>query len=148
MRRIVAKGEIQAMEVVLESADSSSFPKRILVVDLPSDLAVNRSESLRDLAAGIAVEFDAAVEARSPIDLLVGDFNATPRTPELGLLIPGFHDVFTKVGRGWGGTWPRERGWLRIDFAFAPLDRMPTSLETFDPGDGGHRGLVVGYRRP
>lgn len=148
MRRIVAKGEIQAMEVVFESADSSSFPKRILVVDLPSDLAVNRSESLRDLAAGIAVELDAAVEARSPIDLLVGDFNTTPRTPELGLLIPGFHDVFTKVGRGWGGTWPRERGWLRIDFAFAPLDRMPASLETFDPGDGGHRGLVVGYRRP
>jgi|GEM_PF-6189139 len=148
MRRIVANGEIQAMEVVFAREDSSSFPRTILVVDLPSDLAVNRSESLRDLAAGITVELGVAAEARSPIDLLLGDFNTTPRTPELGLLLPGFHDVFTKVGRGWGGTWPRERGWLRIDFALAPLDRMPASLETFDPGDGGHRGLVVRYRHP
>jgi hypothetical protein len=148
MRRIVAKGEIQAMEITLETEDGALLPRTIVVVDLPSDLAVHRSESLRNLAAGISTAFGSAEEARSRIDLLVGDLNTTPRTPELGLIIPGFNDVFTKVGRGWGGTWPRDRGWLRIDFALAPQDRVPASVETFDPGGGGHRGLVIRYRRP
>ncbi len=148
MRRVVTSGEIRAIEVTLELEDGSSLPRRILVADLPSDLAVNRAESLRTLAAGIVADLDEGAEARSRFDLLVGDLNTTPRTPELDLVIPGFRDAFSSVGRGWGGTWPRDRGWLRIDFALAAPERMPSSVETFDPGSGGHRGLIIGYRRP
>ena len=148
MRRIVTNGEIRAVEVTFELEDGSPLPRRILVADLPSDLAVNRAESLRTLAAGIAADVEGGPQADSRFDLLVGDLNTTPRTPELNLVVPGFQDAFTMVGRGWGGTWPRDRGWLRIDFALVPPDRMPTSVKTFDPGSGGHRGLVIGYRRP
>ena len=148
MRRIVARGEIQAMEITLGMKVGSLLPRKIVVADLPSDLTVNRAESLRMLAAGIAADVGSDAESSSPIDLLLGDLNTTPRSPGLEQIIPGFVDAFTSVGRGWGGTWPRDRGWLRIDFALAPLDRMPESVVTFDPGTGGHRGLVVGYRRP
>lgn len=148
MRRIFANGEVQAMEITLGMEGGSLLPRKIVVADLPSDLTVNRAESLRTLAAGIAADVGSDAASPSPIDLLLGDLNTTPRSPELGQVIPGFVDVFTSVGRGWGGTWPRDRGWLRIDFALAPLDRMPDSVVTFDPGAGGHRGLVVRYRRP
>ena len=112
----------------------------ILVVDLPSDPTLDRTEILAGLSALLEKQRE---ESGLRADLVVGDFNTTPRTVGLEEVWPGMSDVYPGSGSGWGATWPRERPLIRIDMALTPQHVDVRRLSTFDPGDGGHRGLVI-----
>ncbi len=126
----------RAIEIELAMPDDVPIPERILVVDLPSEQGVDRIS----MATEIAGRLD-SVDS----ELILGDLNMAPRSPALSMLAPGFKDAFRHVGSGWGGTWPRTGPWLRIDFALVPEGAMPGTIRTFDPGAGGHRGLILEY---
>lgn len=130
------KSPPQAVVIELDVPEGESFPGRILVVDLPSEQDVDRSAMSSKVARRL--------ESIRP-DIILGDLNMTPRSPGVALLAPGFRDAFRDAGRGWGGTWPRSTPWLRIDFALVADGFDPTTVRTFDPGSGGHRGLVMEY---
>ena len=130
------KSPPRAVEIELDVPVGSPLPKRILVIDLPSEQGIDRLEM-----AGKVADRLGSIEP----ELILGDLNMAPRSPAVRMLAPGFEDVFRRAGRGWGGTWPREAPWLRIDFALTPDRFTPTTIRTFDPGAGGHRGLVMEY---
>ncbi len=116
--------------------------QRLAAIDLPSDWSLNR-----DVLMGRLVSAIEAYEASTSgdFDLIVGDFNSTPRSPSRARLSPRFRDGFEMAGAGWGGTWPRSRPAIRIDAVYANRfsDISVESVWTFDPGQGGHRGLIV-----
>jgi hypothetical protein len=130
------KSPPQAVEIRLDVPQDSSFPGHILVVDLPSEQRIDRLDMSRQVARRL--------EQIQP-EIVLGDLNMTPRSPGVAMLAPGFEDAFRNVGRGWGGTWPRSSPWLRIDFALAASRFVPATIRVFDPGSGGHRGLVLEY---
>lgn len=112
----------------------------IVVVDLPSDPTVIRAEVLERLSILLnQKQQDGDLRA----DLLLGDFNTTPRTGGMDAVWPGLEDLFPRAGSGWGATWPRDRPLMRIDLALASEQVDARSLWTFDPGWGGHRGVVI-----
>ncbi|MCP4836910.1 MAG: hypothetical protein GY895_19330 [Phycisphaera sp.] len=130
------KSPPQAVEIQLEVPEDGSFPGRILVVDLPSEQGIDRMQMSSKVADRL--------ESIRP-ELILGDLNMAPRSPALARLAPGFDDAFRIAGRGWGGTWPRTSPWLRIDFALVSQRFDPATIRTFDPGAGGHRGLILEY---
>ena len=127
---------VRPSETVAEAIGLSD----ILVVDLPSDPTLDRTEILASLSALLEKQRE---ENGLRADLVVGDFNTTPRTVGLEEVWPGMSDVYPGSGSGWGATWPRERPMIRIDMALTPEHVAVRRLSTFAPGDGGHRGLVI-----
>jgi endonuclease/exonuclease/phosphatase family metal-dependent hydrolase len=130
------KSPPRAVVIELDLPEGVPLPGRILVIDLPSEQGVDRLKMARKVAERL--------QSIQP-GLILGDLNMAPRSPALSALAPGFEDAFRNVGRWWGGTWPRESPWLRIDFALTQPRFNPTTIRTFDPGAGGHRGLVMEY---
>ena len=112
----------------------------IVVVDLPSDPSRSRVDVLKQLKDLLETQRN---QGNQRCDMLVGDFNTTPRTLGIEEAWPGHVDLFAVEGAGWGGTWPRETPMFRIDIALGPKELDARSVWTFDPGWGGHRGLVV-----
>jgi hypothetical protein len=144
LRTIIRSGGIKAVRIDLPDSLSSSLgASRLVVVDLPSEWRRSRGRIIEELGAAIQSDIDQQGEG---VDLILGDFNLTPRTPALTHLLPGMRDLFVSGGSGWGATWPRENPLIRIDFALGGSSLGSTSIRTFDPGIGGHRGLVLDIR--
>ncbi len=141
LRTVVRAGEVAAVWARFDSATTRRLGvDEVLVLDLPSDQTVNRGDLVDELAR--LIEWDVAGSGRRP-RLVLGDLNLTPRTPALGRLVPGMRDAFSQHGVGWGGTWPRTRPLVRIDFVLSAEDVPVRSVRMFDPGAGNHRGIVV-----
>ena len=148
LRTMSRRDEVRAIAIEFEPdsdphvAEGGGGLRRIAVVDMPSDWARPRGVLMTRLLEAIA-----KYEARtSPgFDLVVGDFNTTPRSPSRRVLGAAYRDGFEMVGAGWGATWPRRWPMLRIDAVFVNQDRQVSieSVRTFDPGQGGHLGLVI-----
>lgn len=119
----------------------SGGPGSILVVDLPSDPTIDRDDVADSLLASLAKR---GFDGLDDFQLVLGDFNMTPRTPALRRLRGDLVDLVSERGDGWLGTWPRERPALRIDQAFA-ASAADTRVRVFDPGIGGHRGLLIEF---
>lgn len=121
--------------------------QRLAAIDLPSNWSLNRDVLMERLVSAIeAYEASTAGD----FDLIVGDFNSTPRSPSRVRLGSRFRDGFELAGAGWGGTWPRGRPAIRIDAVYANRfsDLSVESVWTFDPRQGGHCGLVVDLGMP
>lgn len=116
----------------------------IIVVDLPSDPMRDRADILERVSGILRKQRE---EQGVRADLLLGDFNTTPRTVGVEDVWPGLVDLFSTSGSGWGATWPRERPLIRIDLVLAGEDVEAERLSTFDPGWGGHRGLLIEIAR-
>ena len=141
VRTLSVRDGIRVMRVMLSKPVAEAVGmSNIMVVDLPSDPTRDRGDILGRLASILEQQREENVE---PVDLLVGDFNTTPRTVGIESLEPGLVDLYSDAGSGWGATWPRERPLIRIDLALASDRIRPRRLSTFDPGWGGHRGLVI-----
>lgn len=140
--RTVSRGAgIKAVRISLpEELSATLNMNQVLVVDLPSDLRRSRTDIVKELGVAVQADIDRRGEG---VDLVLGDLNLTPRTPALARLLPGMRDLFLTGGVGWGATWPRETPMVRIDFALGGDALGPTTVQAFDPGTGGHRGLVL-----
>ena len=146
LRTVIRRGGIKAVRISLpEELSVSLGMSQVMVVDLPSDWHRSRTGIVKELGVAIQSDMDRRGEG---VDLVLGDFNLTPRTRALASLLPGMHDLFVTGGIGWGATWPRENPVIRIDFALGGDMLGPTSVETFNPGTGGHRGLILEVKAP
>lgn len=146
LRTMSRRNQIRAVAVGFEIAsDSAGGPRQhhLAAIDLPSDWELDRGVIMSQLVETIAGYTDD--DRPVAFDLIVGDFNSTPRAPSRGTLEPRFQDAFELVGAGWGATWPRRIPMLRIDAVFARAEGglRVSSVRTFDPEQGGHRGLIV-----
>jgi hypothetical protein len=148
LRTIVADDDIRVVSVGLpEDLSLRLGASSLLVVDLPSDPVLDRERIADRLEAGLSKAGEGRLDRH---ELVVGDFNMTPRTPALSRLRGTLSDLVSERGRGWTATWPRERPVLRIDQVMGRCDGE-IGIATFDPGIGGHRGFVIdagGERRP
>ncbi len=146
LRTLSRKNDVRAVAVQLRGEVSAGFGagvERLAVVDLPSEWRLDRDGLMEEVQEAVgAVDDSTKVDL---FDLIVGDFNLTPRSPSLARLSPMYRDGFEVAGVGWGATWPRRSPMLRIDAAFVPIERdfRIQSIRTFDPGQRGHRGLVI-----
>jgi endonuclease/exonuclease/phosphatase (EEP) superfamily protein YafD len=91
---------------------------------------------------------DLAEQRDTPM-LMVGDFNATIYHPRFDdLLDTGLTDAHSARGKGFTGTWPRDRKFpplLRIDHALSSDELVPVSA-SYGTGTGSdHRPIVVEY---
>ena len=80
---------------------------------------------------------------------MVGDFNATMYHPRFeDLLDTGLTDAHSARGRGFSGTWPRNRSYppfLRIDHALSSKELVPLEA-SYGKGTGSdHRPIIVDY---
>ena len=141
IRTVKREGDVVAMRVEIEDEMiRRAGVRQLLVVDLPSSPDVDRASVLRALAEAVA---DGGGGGGGAPPLVLGDLNLTPRTRGIDQVVPGLEDLFPRAGVGWGATWPRRSPVLRIDFALGG-DRLDVvGLRTFDPGFGGHRGLLL-----
>jgi hypothetical protein len=114
----------------------SGSPLRILVVDLPSDPSVSRSEVLLS-----SHDFLARLETAP--DLVVGDFNLTQRSYQLRAFMPGMSPDWARCGVGWGGTYPRALPTYRLDHVLSGPNSVVRSITTTDPGVGRHRAQLL-----
>ena len=109
---------------------------RILMIDLPSGAEIDRmavSERLQAFMENTASE---------RFDLMIGDFNMTPRSSALAEIAGGNQDAFAVSGSGWGGTWTRHRPLLRLDYAMVRPGIDVIDARTFDAGTT-HLGILV-----
>ncbi len=144
IRTVVAEDGIWAMAI--QPPPATGLPVEedggvgsILLVDLPSDPDIDREQVADTLLAALA---ERGLDGFEDFQLVLGDFNMTPRTPALGRLQGRLADLVSESGDGWLGTWPRKWPALRIDHIFA-ASAEGMRVRTFDPGVGGHRGFIV-----
>ena len=121
---------------VLEVKLSDDRPFRILVIDLPSGAEIDRLAVSERLQA-----FMESTESER-FDLMIGDFNMTPRSSALAEIAGGNQDAFAVSGSGWGGTWTRHRPLLRLDYAMVRPGIEVLDTRTFDAGTT-HLGILV-----
>ena len=124
LRPVHFSSTLSAVEVTLDGHAGTAFT--VLVVDLPAagDPAEIASE-LREVLNG---------QGSSRYDLVVGDFNMTPRSNLLSWAMEGYENAFEVEGVGWGATWPGTWPLLRIDHAFVLDGEAVLRAETFDAG--------------
>ncbi len=140
IRTLLLDGEIRVLSVGLPSPLATRLGfGTLLVVDLPSDPRIDREAVANRLEAGMQ---KASLGRLDDACLVMGDFNMTPRTPALNRLRGRLRDLVSEGGSGWTATWPREQPILRIDQVLGSLEG-DVRIETFDPGNGGHRGYVI-----
>jgi len=113
-----------------------------------------------DWRKDLKVLLEAAEDDRE-LDLVVGDFNATPEHDELRALADDadLHSAAELVNAGWSPTWAdhREQSFLKvplpplvqIDHVLVGRSMTATELETFSVDGTDHRGVVaeVAFRR-
>ncbi|WJD96141.1 endonuclease/exonuclease/phosphatase family protein [Streptomyces antimycoticus] len=82
--------------------------------------------------------------------VLVGDLNATPETPELGILTGALDDVWPRAGSGDGFTYDALDPHARIDFHLASRDLRPLTAQvvTADPEASDHLPVVSDLEMP
>ncbi|MFF4483425.1 endonuclease/exonuclease/phosphatase family protein [Streptomyces sp. CY1] len=82
--------------------------------------------------------------------VLVGDLNATPGTPEIGILTGALDDVWPRAGSGDGFTYDALDPHARIDFHLASRDLRPLTAQvvTADPEASDHLPVVSELRMP
>ncbi|MEU5928415.1 endonuclease/exonuclease/phosphatase family protein [Streptomyces antimycoticus] len=82
--------------------------------------------------------------------VLVGDLNATPETPEIGILTGALDDVWPRAGSGDGFTYDALDPHARIDFHLASRDLRPLTAQvvTADPEASDHLPVVSDLEMP
>ena len=108
-------------------------PFALLVVDLPSNPLLPRSE----VAAALAHAVDAAVP-RTP-DVILGDLNTLPGSVVFAALPEGARAAPAWRSSGWLATYPRPWAWVRIDSMLADRRWEWVRYATHDLGMRRHR---------
>ena len=86
--------------------------------------------------------------AGRPSAVIVGDFNAQPGDPEIGMMLnAGLEDSFAQVGTGPGYTCPSNDPRWRIDYIWASPDLTPSNLVIPQSTASDHLAVVVTVKR-
>jgi endonuclease/exonuclease/phosphatase family metal-dependent hydrolase len=88
--------------------------------------------------------------AGQPATVLMGDFNAEPGSPEIGLVrAAGLGDAFTAGGGGPADelTWPSDRPDRRIDYLWLSRDLAADGFAAAPGTASDHRGIAVTVRQ-
>lgn len=129
-----------ASRIVVETGNG---PISIQAIDLPSDPKLPRKETAANLASIIRAVEGSSVDPH----VLIGDFNTPGGSSSLRVFWWGDHvDAFAKAGTGWGGTFPVEFPFWRIDLTIVREPWIPVRAETVDLNGRRHRAQVVDLR--
>jgi len=86
--------------------------------------------------------------AGRPSTVIVGDFNAQPRDPEIGMILEaGLKDSFAEAGTGLGYTYASNDPYKRIDYIWASPDLSLSDLVIPQSTASDHLGVVVTVER-
>ena len=86
--------------------------------------------------------------AGRPSTVIVGDFNARPGDPEIGMILDaGFRDSFAEAGTGPGYTSASDDPQKRIDYIWASPDLIPSDPDIPQSTASDHLGVVVSIDR-
>lgn len=86
--------------------------------------------------------------AGGPSAVIVGDFNAQPSDPEIGMILnAGLKDSFAQVGTGLGYTYASNDPYKRIDYIWASPDLSVSDLVIPQSTASDHLGVVVTVER-
>jgi len=86
--------------------------------------------------------------AGRPSAVIVGDFNAQPSDPEIGMILnAGLKDSFAQVGTGLGYTYASNNPYKRIDYIWASPDLSVSDLVIPQSTASDHLGVVVTVER-
>jgi len=124
-------GEIAGV-IVEFKAEASDLAVRLLAIDAPSDLRIERREVMGSLGDWI----DKTVEGE--LDIVVGDFNVPRGAGSLRRAIGGMTEAFDAVGSGWGGSFPRTFPLWHIDQLWCGNRARPRSYALINLGRGEH----------
>jgi endonuclease/exonuclease/phosphatase family metal-dependent hydrolase len=116
-------------------------PVRILLVDGASTITRSRTPMLRDLAATCT----RAADEGTPIDIIVGDFNAVSRSIGFDELsrCGGGYQLASRFCRAWRATWPSFIPLLDIDHVWARTGWIILGSRLFTNLASDHRGQLV-----
>ena len=140
-RVLISNGAAAVVQV-----DHPERPVRILFVDGQSKINRMRTPMLHDIAR----ECSQAYNAREPIDLVVGDFNAVSRSIGFDALEragSGYH-LASRSCLGWRGSWPSLCPVFDIDHVWVRSEWTILSCRHFTNFASDHRGQVVGLDFP
>lgn len=75
--------------------------------------------------------------------ILAGDFNDIPSTYTYGIVARRLDDTFREGGSGWGGTYRRALGVLRLDYIFVSEGLLCPRCYTLDTGLSDHKPVFA-----
>jgi endonuclease/exonuclease/phosphatase (EEP) superfamily protein YafD len=129
-----------ASRIVIETGNG---PISIHAIDLPSNPKLPREQTAAELASIIRAVEGSSVDP----DVLVGDFNTPGGSHSLRVFGSSDHvDAFSKAGTGWGGTFPVDFPFWRIDLMLVREPWIPVRSEAIDLNGRRHRAQVVDLR--
>jgi len=86
-----------------------------------------------------------AKESPCPV-VVAGDFNDTPTTYTYHVMAQTLGDTFRQGGSGWGGTYRRAGGLLRLDYIFVSDGIRCGRCHTVDTGLSDHKPVIAALR--
>jgi endonuclease/exonuclease/phosphatase family metal-dependent hydrolase len=105
----------------------------IVVVDLPSDARISRSQLAESFRREALPHFvDTA-------DLVVGDFNITRGSASIRIMFPNFRHAFDEAGIGFGATWPQRLPFMHLDHMLLANATQCHAYRIFAVGSRPHR---------
>jgi endonuclease/exonuclease/phosphatase (EEP) superfamily protein YafD len=136
--------------VVLRVGDRRLVIQNVHLVS-PSDPAAVAEQDRQVLGIIDTLARDGLLGARADAAMLIGDFNATPRSiTHARLRSAGLREAHATIGQGRGATWPARSQrvpvqlGVRIDNAFLNQAATPRFTRVL-PGCGSdHRGILIG----
>src|SRR5262249_7265035 len=111
----------------------------ILIVDLPSSIAIAREPLLREVRS--------LIEANQP-DIVIGDFNAPRLSRALCELPLGYRHAYEVVGCGWAYTWPVPLPLWAIDQCLVGPRALPEHYELRSTLFSDHRMQILDFNVP
>lgn len=137
MRVLIAKDEICALLLQIDTTASLGRPLLIYAVDMPSDLTLARAALARDVRRMLD-ELDAP-----PPDLVIGDFNITRDAASLDIMFPSYRHAFREAGSGYGATFHTRFPLYHIDHALLSESASAEQYELIAPHVGRHHMQIV-----
>lgn len=128
---------INVASITVEVADEASREISILMIDLPSDPYVRRSE------LAVAVRRLLEDSQAPPSDIVLGDFNLTRGSTSLKRMFPQMHHAYDDAGRGLGASFPRRRPIVHIDHVLLAEELRATAYRLVNPGVSRHRAQIA-----
>lgn len=151
---VLSRHPVLGRRVVPLPADAGAEPRGLLEVLVSvdgTDVRVatthlqNRSARQRRAQAAAIV---AALGTDPRPTVLVGDMNAEPDSPEVGLLTAVFDDAWAAVGAGDGWTFDAATPHARIDYVLSTPDVVARAARVVPSGASDHLPVVADLHLP
>ncbi len=135
--RLVRETDLETGHTALFNVDVPGMPLRVMMVDLESMFTKRRTPSLEQLGRELA---------KTPVDLLLGDFNATSRFRGFDAIAANGYRRAALWSGAWRATWPSVLPLLDIDHVWVRGGLDIVASHFFRSAGIDHRGQRTSLR--